>query len=270
MKYFVFFIALIWVASSCQIPNPFDTTVDIVYPDTTVTINSLLPQVCEVKVNDTDSTYLVTTYWTDKLTGRIIYKMEDAPYRNSRMHGIRYKYDADGDTLLIAHFENGVRVDSTIYYWPNGKPKHKFFYSSSKDGNINFEVQFHQNGQRKTDLIAYEDGVLNGAVDYFDDTEANKITETYYYREGKVIGIKIYNESYAELDRRKDYLLAEYRKDSVRLATELLAQAGIDETTNVPVYYIGSEKDGLYDVGEPDDWDIMKIDPAFMLKYYNR
>lgn len=270
MKYIAFFIVLVWMTSACQIPNPFDDTVDVVYPDTTVQINSLLPQICEVKVEDTDSTYLVTTYWTDKLTGRIIYKMEDAPYKNSRMHGIHYKYDADGDTLLIAHFEDGIRIDSTVYYWPNGMAKHKYFYSSAKDGNVDFEVQFHKNGQRKTDVVAYEDGKRNGAIDYYDDTERNQRTETYYYREGQLIGIQIYNDLYTELDRRKEYLLAEYRKDSARIATDLLAQTGTDMPAEVPVFYIGTEKDALYDVGEPDDWDIMKVDPAFMLKYYKR
>lgn len=272
MKQFVLFMILMWACTACEFPfpNPFDDTVDIIYPDTTVTINSLLPQVCEVKVRNTDSTYIVTSYWTDELTGRILYKMEDAPYKNSRIHGTQYKYDEDGDTLLIAHFENGIRIDSTVYYWPNGSPKHKFFYSRIKDGNIDSEVQFHQNGRRKTDVVIYEEGLLNGAVDYYDSTKANIRTETYYYRDNELIGIKIYNKLYDELNNRRDALLAEYRKDSARIAGELFAQAGIGIGNEVPVYYIGSEKDALYDIGEPDNWDIMKIDPDFMLKYYNR
>ncbi|CAA6810880.1 MAG: Unknown protein [uncultured Aureispira sp.] len=272
MKVFICFFILLGLLCSCEIPkalNPFDDTEDIVYPDTTVTINSLAPQICEVKIADTDSTYVVTSYWTDKLTGRIIYKMEDAPYRQSRMHGTQFEYDEQGDTLLIAHFENGIRIDSTVYYWGNGNPKHKFFYSSSKDGNINFEIQFHENGQRKTDVVVYEDGLLTGAVNYYDDTEKNERTETYYYRDNELIGIQIYNKAYEELDRRKDYLLAEYQQDSARLALAILEQAGVGDT-DVPVYYLGSEKDALYDIGDPDNWDIMKIDPAFMLKYNNR
>lgn len=268
MKHFLGIILLLWGCTSC-FNNPFDTTKELVYPDTTVSINSLLPQVCEVNIKSTDSTYHVTSYWTDKQTGKIIYKMEDAPYKKDRLHGVQYRYDEDGDTLLVAHFENGVRVDSTVYYYPNGKPQHKFYYSLAKDGNIDFEIQFHENGQRKTDMVAYENGLLNGAVDYYDNTEKNERTETFYYREGELIGIKIYNKLYAELDRRKNAMLKEYQADSIRLANILLAEVGTTDR-EVPVFYIGSERDAMYDVGEADDWDIMKIDPAFMLKYYKR
>lgn len=271
MKYLfgIILILILWGSTSCY--NPFDTTKEITYPDTTVSINSLLPQVCDVSIRSTDSTYHVTSYWTDKQTGRIIYKMEDAPYKKDRLHGVQYRYDEDGDTLLVAHFENGIRVDSTVYYYPSGSPQHKFYYSPAKDGNITFEIQFHENGRRKTDMVAYENGVLNGAVDYYDATEKNERTETFYYREGELIGIKIYNKLYAELDRRKDAMLKEYQADSTRLANILLAEAtGSDR--DIPVFYIGTERDALYDVGDgkAHTWDIMKIDPAFMLKYQKR
>lgn len=253
--------------------NPFDNYEPIVYPDTTVQINNLMPQICEVTIHESDSVYLTTAYWTDKQTGHIIYKMKDTPYKFSRTHGTQYEYDEDGDTLLIAHFDNGIRTDSTVYYWPNGQARHKFFYSALNNGNILYEVQYHPNGRLKTDIIAYEDGLLNGAVTFYDSTAARKKKETYYYREGELIGIKIYNEAYAELDRRHDNLLAEYRKDSARIAEALFAQAqiGDGDPIEVPVYYqIGTENDAMHDVGRPDDWDIMKIDPVFMLRYYNR
>jgi hypothetical protein len=269
MRYLLLLLAvLLWLFSSCK--NPFDDYKAVTYPDTTVYIDQLTPQICEVRIRDSDSTQHTTDYWTDKLTGRLIYKMKDTPYKNSRIHGTQYKYDEEGDTLLIAHFENGIRVDSTVYYWPNGNPKHKFFYSGMKNGNILFEVQYHENGTKKTDVVMYEEGILSGAVDYYSSEPPYKVTETYYYREGELIGIKIYNDLYDELDRRRDYLLAEYRKDSARIADALFAQAGDGDAVDVPVYYIGTEQDALHDVGEPDNWDIMKIDPAFMLRYYKR
>ena len=161
--------------------------------------------------------------------------------------------------------------DDTVEYWPNGIAKHKRFYSALRNGNVLYEVQYHANGNPKTDIIAYEDGVINGAVNYYDSSGTYKKTETYYYREGELIGIKIYNDAYAELDQKRDYLLAEYRKDSARIADDLFAQLGADGSAmEVPVYYIGTEQDAMHDVGRPDDWDIMKIDPIFMLKYYNR
>ncbi len=267
-KYFFFALLLAWAYSSCTIPNPFEDEdiMNVVYPDTTVEISSLTPQKCTVTVKSTDSTYHISSYWTDKQTGRIIYKMDDSPYVNSRLHGVQFAYDEDGDTLLIAHFENGIRVDSTVYYYDNGKPKHKFFYTPANDGNIDFEVQFHKNGQRKTDIVRYDDGLLNGAVDYYDDTPENERTETFYYREGELIGIKIYNKLYSDLDRETAAMLKAYRKDSTRLANLALEGA----TASVPVFYVGTERDALYDVGEPDSWNIMDIDPAFMLKYENR
>jgi hypothetical protein len=269
MKYFFLFLAvLVWLLPSCNY-NPFDESEPIVYPDTTVRINSLTPQICEVSIRDSDSTEHITDYWTDKQTRRIIYKMKDTPYKRGRIHGTQYRYDEEGDTLLIAHFDNGIRTDSTVHYWPNGKPRHKIYYSALKNGNVLFEVQYHENGAKKTDVVIYEGGLLSGAVDYYDSIPPYKVTETYYYREGELIGIKIYNDLYDELDRRRDYLLAEYRKDSARIADALFDQAGVGEEVEIPIY-IGTERDAMYDVGNPDNWDIMKIDPAFMLKYYNR
>lgn len=271
MRFLLFLIVLISAFSSCTIPNPFNDIEETTYPDTTVYINSLTPQICEVKISDTDSTNAISIYWTDRQTGRIVYKMEDAPYKKSRLHGVQYKYNENGDTLLIANFENGIRIDSTVYYYVNGIPKHKYFYSQKKDGNIVYEIQYHESGRKKTDLIAYEDGLLNGAVHYYADADRAKITETYFYREGELIGIKIYNEIYAALDRKRDLLISQYQADSIRIAEALLASANDNSfSSDVPVFYIGTERDGMYDLGTPDDWDIMKEDPVFMLKYYNR
>ena len=76
-KYLFFAIIISCTFSSCFLRNPFeDETLVQVYPDTAVGINSLMPQICEVTIKSTDSTYHITKYWTDKLTGRIIYKME--------------------------------------------------------------------------------------------------------------------------------------------------------------------------------------------------
>ncbi|MCH2023446.1 MAG: hypothetical protein MK207_13300 [Saprospiraceae bacterium] len=269
-NYFFFALFILLIFDACS--NPFeDQTLKTQYPDTTVAINSLVPQKCDVTIKSTDSTYHISAYWTDKLTGRIIYKMDDEPYKNSRLHGVQYKYDEDGDTLLIAHFENGVRIDSTVYRWENGNPKHKYFYSPAKDGNIMFEIQFHENGQPKTDLVAYEKGLINGAVNYYSDSPNRELTETFYYREGELIGIKIYNKNYSELDIRTAAMMEAYKEDSTRIANALLADASPDGLgVEIPVFYIGTEKDGMYDIGDPDDWDIMKVDPAYMLKYYNR
>lgn len=266
MRFLLLSIVLMFFYSSC-IENPFDDTEYGVYPDTTVMINSLIPQICEVKISYSDTLYDVTAYWTDKQTGRIIYKMEEGAYKNGQLHGVKYEFDQDGDTILIAHFDNGIRVDSTVYYYHNGSPKHKYFYSDAKNGNIIFEIQYHENGHKKTDMVAYEDGQLNGAVHYYDDSKKQKRTETYFYRENELIGIKIYNERYAALDRRKDYLLKQYQADSARIAESLLASNHLDNEGSVPVFYSGGMDD---DFAEPDNWDIMKIDPAFMLKYYNR
>lgn len=268
-------IYLLYVCFACSgnpFQNPFkDTSLVQVYPDTIVSINSITPQVCEVNIKSTDSTYHLTKYWTDENTGRIIYKMEDKPFKNNRLHGAELRYSPSGDTLLIAHFDNGVRVDSTVYRWDNGNTKHKYFYSDAKDGNIEFEIQFHENGMRKTDLVAYENGTINGAVDYYDDSPQNKMSETFYYREGELIGIKIYNELYNELDRKTANMLAEYRRDSARLAQELLEiSLASGQSEEIAVYYIGTERDAMYDLGTADSFDIMKIDPEFMLRYYNR
>ena len=268
-------IYLFYFCVSCTsnpFKNPFkDESLVQVYPDTIVTINSITPQICDVTIKSTDSTYHITKYWTDASTGRIVYKMEDKPFKNSRLHGVEYKYSPSGDTLLVAHFDNGIRVDSTVYRWDNGNTRHKYYYDAAKDGNVIFEIQYHENGRRKTDMVAYENGQINGAVDYYYDDRQNKLSETFYYREGELIGIKIYNDLYNELDRRTANMLAEYRRDSARLALEL-AEINLsnDQSNAIAVYYIGTEKDAMYDIGNADTFDIMKIDPEFMLRYNNR
>ena len=263
------FLFALGLLSSC---NPFiDDTLNEVYPDTTVNINSLQPQICEVVLKQTDSTFMLTEYWTDKITGRIVYKMSSKNYLNNKLHGTKYAFNDAGDTLLIEHYDNGIQVDSSIIRYSNGNPKHIIYYSEKKDGVITFEIQYHENGMEKTDLIAYEDGKINGVVHYYDDSPQHKITESYFYREGVIIGIKIFNEKYAELDRKTAAMYKAYREDSIRIAEQLLAEGSMEEDAyDVPVFYIGTEKDGMFEVGNPDNWDIMKVDPVFMLKYYNR
>ena len=138
MKILPFFVVVLWIClhnSACR--NPFyDPSLEVHYPDTIVQVNSLTPQVCEVKITNADSVYDITSYWTDKVTGRIIYKMSYSPYLNGRLHGIRMLFDDKGDTMLLAHFDQGVRVDSTVYKYPNGQVKQKFFYS--KEQNVIF------------------------------------------------------------------------------------------------------------------------------------
>ena len=263
---------LIWIASlyffsACE--NPFhDPSLDIDYPDTLVQINSLSPQICEVKISESDSVYNITSYWTDKQTGRIIYKMSYSPYFNSRLHGAQMVFDDKGDTLRLAHFDQGVRIDSTIYRYPNGQIKHKYLYSSKGNGNITYEYNYHPNGVRKSDIIQYNKGLINGAVTYYDDTPRNKPTETYYYVDSEIVGIKIYNDDYESLARRKDAMLAAYQQDSARIALALAEDLANGEgaINDIPVIYFGSKKEAMYDVGDPDLWDILEEDPNFILR----
>lgn len=258
-------ILAILLHSSC---NPFDNLPDeIIYPDTTVTINSLSPQVCEVKIEQSDSVYDITSYWTDKLTGRIIYKMEYNPYKYSRLHGVQLEFNDAGDTLFMAHFSEGIRVDSTVYWYPNGQVKQKYYYSKKQDGNILSELNFHPNGRRRSDVITYHNGLINGAINYYDSTAANRPTETYFYINSEIVGIKIYNDAYDELQRRKDGLLAAYQRDSARIAENFLADLEETQGTNIRVKYEGSGKEAMYDVGPPNTWDILEVDPDFILKY---
>ncbi len=251
--------------TSCS--NPFDDmSHHVSYPDTTVMINSLSPQVSDFKVADTDSSYHITSYWTDKVTGRIIYKMSYDPYKYSRLHGTQMQFNDRGDTLLLAHFSEGIRIDSTVYKYPNGQVKQKYIYSPKQNGNILFEMNYHPNGVRKSDVIAYNNGLINGAVTYYDDTERNLPTETYFYVNSEIVGIKIYNEGYDELQRRKDGLLVAYQRDSARLAEQFLAEGDTEFDPENAKRVIETEGGVIYDVGPPNTWDIMEVDPNFILK----
>lgn len=265
------FLSLLFLLLQTACNNPFhDPSLDITYPDTAVIINSLSPQICEVKVSETDSFYNITSYWTDKWTGNLVYKMKYDPYENGRLHGVQLAFDDKGDTLLIAHFEQGIRVDSTVYKYPNGQVKQIFYYSNKRNGNIVNELNFHPNGMRKSDVIAYNNGLLNGAVTYYDATARNRATETYYYVNSEIVGIKIYNEDYIVLENRKNAMLSAYRQDSARIAKVLMASLFSDDHDHtaaaVPVVYVGTKKDALHDVGDPDLWDILVEDPNFILK----
>jgi hypothetical protein len=145
--------------------------------------------------------------------------------------------------------------------------KQKYYYSKKQNGNILSELNYHPNGQRKSDVITYHNGLINGAVNYYDDTEANRPTETYFYINSEIVGIKIYNDAYDLLQRRKDGLLAAYQKDSARIAEKILAELEEGVGTNVPVQYESSGKEGMYDVGPPNTWDILEVDPDFILKF---
>ncbi len=264
------FLAIIFCFLQTACENPFhDSSLDLSYPDTAVTVLTLSPQICRVKITPTDTNYYITSYWTEEATGRILYKMDFAPYINSRLHGIQMKFDHRGDTLLMAHFDDGIRVDSTVYKYPNGQVKQKFFYSKKRNGNILYEVNFHANGQRKSDVIQYNKGLINGAVTYYDSTARNLATETYYYVDSEIIGIKIYNEDYDNLARRKSAMQAAYQIDSARIAQVAVdnLEKGISGTKeNVHVIYQGAKTDAMYDIGEPDMWDILKKDPDFILQ----
>jgi len=258
----LFFITVVLLHSAC---NPFmDSNAETMLPDTAVVIRSLSPQVCQVKRINSDTTYYITSYWTDKLTGRIIYKMKYEPYKMSRLHGVKMIFDEKGDTLAIEHFEDGVRVDSSVYRYPNGQTKQKIFYSKKKDGNILWELNYHPNGRKKTDLIPYTDGLITGEVTYYDTSAQSKPTETYFYVESEIVGIKIYNDQYRQLDIRKNAMLSAYQKDSARIAMAMTDSSDNSFRAVVPA---DSKREAFYDVGEPDEWDIMKKDPNFILDF---
>lgn len=235
------------------------------YPDTTVLIDKLTPQVCQVTIYQSDTTYTITDFWTDQLTGDIVYKMKESPYKFSRLHGIQYVYNDRGDTMEMDCFDRGIRVDSSYKKHPNGQIALKEYYSSKKDGNKIYAMRFHANGMKETDVIQYTNGVINDAVTFYDDSPENKITEIFYYVNDQIVGIRIFNEQYQSLDRRKDALYKAYRADSARIAMALM-DTSVTEFVEIPVVYENLGSDANYDIGGPDPFDIMIEDPAFVLR----
>lgn len=246
---------------SCGNINPFDNYVPDDSPDTIVGISNNEKTVYKILIRYSDTFEIKTHYRTDPLTGRILYKMIETPYRNHRIHGQLYKFNSKGDTTYFCDYNDGIKSNIEVYRYDNNQIKQKYFYSRKRTGNRLFELNFHSNGQRLTDTIQYYEGMLNGAINYYDATPKNALSERYFYVDNKLIGVKIFNKKYTLLERRTREMREQMRRDSMEMA---LAKTDSSLLRNQPLI-IESAKRANDQFFESDEWNMLKEDPNFIL-----
>ena len=193
----VFVIAL--SSSSCIFSDLFGSTHKFV-ADTVVSAPNL--KHIEVQYVDTDSSYSVISYWTDN-NGRPL-------YMKSRQNFVRQI--KNGQLTYTALWANGTPIGSVMEYYDNGQLKRRIDYDDER-GYARFEMNYHENGFRKTDTISYVKGKKDGAINYY-DFESGEVNETYIYSRDTLIGIRIYKPEYDLLSRQAEILAKSVKRDS--------------------------------------------------------
>lgn len=192
---------------------------DGLLPDTVVL--SIEPNRTDVQLLRTDTTYDIISYWTDPTTGRVLYTAETESYKHGQLNGTKIEWNENGDTIHLSFWEDGIRVDSSLDWYDNRVVKQRVFYSLKRNGNKEYEMNYHANGKPSTDTILYTNGWRNGAVTYY-DTTGFRATETYFYADNELIGIEIYDDKYLALDRNARNLRQQIYLDSIKQSKDTL------------------------------------------------
>jgi antitoxin component YwqK of YwqJK toxin-antitoxin module len=166
----------------------------------------------EVQFVDTDSSYSVISYWTDK-NGRPLYMKSRQYFVRQAKHGPEKKWAMNGQLIYTALWSNGTATGSIMEYYENGEMKRRVDYDDSK-GYPRYEMNFHKDGTKKTDTINYFKGKKEGAINYYSE-ETGELAETYIYARDTLISIKIYKPEYELLDRQALALLKSMKRDSM-------------------------------------------------------
>ncbi|MCP4439914.1 MAG: hypothetical protein GY810_13295 [Aureispira sp.] len=227
---------------------------DGVLPDTVVL--SIEPKRTDVQIQQTDTTYDIISYWTDPVTGRILYTAETESYKHGQLHGTKIEWNENGDTVHLSFWEDGIHVDSSLNWYDSRVVKQRVFYSLKRNGNKEYEVNYHPNGKSSTDTIWYTNGWRNGAVTYY-DTTGYRATETYFYADNELIGIEIYNDQYLALDRNARNLRQQIYLDSIKQSKDTLLTTVFAEQEKKQQ----DESSAAY-----SEWDNSDEDSEYLLK----
>jgi antitoxin component YwqK of YwqJK toxin-antitoxin module len=195
-------------SSSCIFSELFGSSPEFV-ADTVVSAPNL--KHIEVQYVDTDSSYTVISYWTDN-NGRPLYMKSRQNFIRQIKNGTEKHWAQNGQLIYTALWANGTPIGSVMEYYDNGQLKRRIDYDDEK-GYARFEMNYHENGFRKTDTISYVKGKKDGAINYY-DFESGEMNETYIYSRDTLIGIRIYKPEYDLLSRQAEILAKSVKRDS--------------------------------------------------------
>lgn len=188
------------------------------YPDTLILATK--GSFAEVQFMRNDSMYDIVRYWTDD-NGQWLYKLQEEPYKHGRLHGKKIRWNHYGDTLHFSVWQEGIPRDSMLEFYEDKpqQPRQVVYFRSN--GNKDYEVFFHPNGKARTDTILYIKGLREGPISFYDSFPANRIpSETYFYKNDKLIGVKIYNKQYDQMESKALALSLQIIKDSIAAMAE--------------------------------------------------
>jgi hypothetical protein len=195
-------------SSSCIFSDLFGSSREFI-ADTVVSAPNL--KHIEVQYVDTDSSYTVISYWTDN-NGRPLYMKSRQNFIRQIKNGTEKHWAENGQLIYTALWANGTPIGSVMEYYDNGQLKRRIDYDNEK-GYARFEMNYHENGFRKTDTISYIKGKKDGAINYY-DFESGEMNETYIYSRDTLIGIRIYKPEYDLLSRQAEVLAKSVKSDS--------------------------------------------------------
>jgi hypothetical protein len=195
-------------SSSCIFSDLFGARNEFAV-DTVVSAPNL--QHIEVQYVDSDTSYSVISYWTDN-NGRPLYMKSRQNFVRQIKQGPEKHWAANGQLTFTALWANGNPTGTVLEYYDNGNLKRRIDYDDSK-GYARFEMNFHENGTKKTDTIVYSNGRKDGSINYY-SPETGELSETYIYARDTLIGIKIYKPEYDLLARQAEILAKSIKRDS--------------------------------------------------------
>lgn len=217
--------------SSCFLGEFFKDPEIAKYPDTLVMATKA--NMAQVQFIQNDSIYNIVRYWTDD-NGKWLYKLMEEPYKRGRLHGRKVIWNEWGDTLHLSFWDEGIQRDSMLEFYEHKPSQLRQLVYYHPNGNKDYEIYYHPNGKARTDTILYYKGLRNGEVRFFDSIPNNfNPTETYFYKDDKLIDVKIHNKMYdaVAMNALKISLIMERLSDSMTLADKLRLD-GVAEEAN--------------------------------------
>jgi antitoxin component YwqK of YwqJK toxin-antitoxin module len=203
-------IIISFSASSCMFSEIFGKRKEFV-PDTVIVVYN--SDSIKVQYIDSDTSYAVVTYHTDN-SGRPLYMKSREYFVKQIKHGQEKKWTDDGIVTFSALWNNGTPVGRIAENYANGEPKKIVEYDNSK-GYVLYEVNYYQNGSKKTDTIVYNRGKKEGIINFYEE-KFGKPYEKHIYARDSLIAIRISNPVYEDLNQKAKNLALSVKRDSIQ------------------------------------------------------
>lgn len=159
-------------------------------------------------INAPDKADTVKTYFPNGNTESITI------YKNGKENGPYYGFYKDGNIRKKAYYKNGHLVDSSIFYHPNGKLGHIFYYDSLGDITGLSKI-WYNNGNLRQLIVPEEGGIENGKSYY----KSGQLRKSYSHKDNKKYGTWKYYTEDKEVYKEETYRNDSLMKDSSERVT---------------------------------------------------